>query len=439
MNELIPTIPRVYTALAQWAGCMVYILSYRNQIRLRGWRFPVVAAAGLALLSLELILTGNLPLMFWIPGMVGSAAIMFLFIWMSCDMSYLAAGYCCVRAFVLSEFAASLEWQLYWFCIGRDMSQGNLVEFLFAVTVFAVVFALAFFLERGDEGNRTGEVVQVREFVSALCIGIIIFTISNLSFVTANTPFSGSVAAEIFSIRTFVDLGGVAVLYAYHMQHRALQTRYELDAIHNVLQTQYAQYKQSRESMELINRKYHDLKHQIAALRAEPDAQRRNAWLDAMEDEIVSYEVQSKTGNSVLDTVLTSKKLYCQKHKIMLTTVVDGGLLDFMDAMDICTIFGNALDNAVEAVLQMPEKEKRLIHLTVTAYRGFVLIRVENYFEGELKFDGGNPVSTKGDDKFHGFGVKSIRYSAQRYGGTVSIETKKNWFELKLLIPLPKN
>ena len=78
-----------------------------------------------------------------------------------------------------------------------------------------------------------------------------------------------------------------------------------------------------------------------------------------MEADIKKYESQNKTGNKVLDTVLTTKSLYCAKHNITFTCVADGTLLDFMDVMDICSIFGNALDNAIECELKIPDKEKR--------------------------------------------------------------------------------
>ena len=67
-----------------------------------------------------------------------------------------------------------------------------------------------------------------------------------------------------------------------------------------------------------------------------------------------------------------------------------------------------------------------------------VLIRVENYFEGQLQFENGLPRSTKGDAAYHGFGIKSIRYSVRKYGGQMDISTRDNWFELKLLIPVPE-
>ena len=157
-----------------------------------------------------------------------------------------------------------------------------------------------------------------------------------------------------------------------------------------------------------------------------------------MEENIKAYEAQNKTGNPVLDTVLTSKSLYCQKHGINLTCVADGTKLGFMDVRDICTIFGNAMDNAIECELRIPDKTKRLIHVTVAVQRGFLLLRFENYYEGHLEFEEGLPVTTKQEKNYHGFGIKSIRYTAQKYNGSVKINTDDNWFEMKVLIPLPK-
>lgn len=155
-----------------------------------------------------------------------------------------------------------------------------------------------------------------------------------------------------------------------------------------------------------------------------------------MEDEIRQYEAQNKTGNQVLDTVLTTKSLYCAKHGITFTCVADGTLLDFMDVMDICSIFGNALDNAIECELKIPDKEKRLIHVTVSKQKNFLILRFENYYEEALQYKEGKLVTTKKDKEYHGYGLKSIRYTVNKYDGAVSIDTNKNWFDLKVLIPM---
>ena len=281
--------------------------------------------------------------------------------------------------------------------------------------------------------------ISPKELFSAQLIAIAVFAVSNLSFLTSNTPFSGTYSFEIGNIRTLVDIGGIAILYAHLIQCGELRVKKELEAVQNVLQNQYVQYKQSRESIDLINYKYHDLKHQIAVLRSEEDPKKREEFLNRMEEEIRQYEAQNKTGNKVLDTVLTTKSLYCNKHGIIFTCVADGTLLDFMDVMDICSIFGNALDNAIECEMKIPEKEKRLIHVTVSRQKSFLILRFENYYEEELQYKEGSLITTKKEKSSHGYGLKSIKYTVNKYEGAVSIDTKDHWFDLKILIPMKEN
>ena len=434
-QEVFPDIPRLYTALAEWLACLVYISQF--PLRLRGWKLAAVSGGMLLVQSTFFLATKSLPLVLWMPCMVCAVALMVLFIWICCNVNVLNAGYSGIRAFILAEFGASLEWQLYFhssFHFGRDNLWNKTVCL---VIVYTIVFGFMYYLENRRKISNHRMRVTAREMWGAVAIGIAAFLMSNLSYAYTNTSF-GDVVIDIFNTRTMVDLGGLAILYAYHVQRGELHMKYELDSIHNVLQNQYAQYRQSRESIDVINRKYHDLKHQIAALRAENNPARRNEWLDEMEENIKAYEAQNKTGNPVLDTVLTSKSLYCQKHGINLTCVADGTKLGFMDVRDICTIFGNAMDNAIECELRIPDKTKRLIHVTVAVQRGFLLLRFENYYEGYLEFEEGLPVTTKQEKNYHGFGIKSIRYTAQKYNGSVKINTDDNWFEMKVLIPLPK-
>lgn len=225
-------------------------------------------------------------------------------------------------------------------------------------------------------------------------------------------------------------------MYAYHVQRVELRVRYELESVQGILHNQYVQYKQAREAMDVINYKYHDLKHHIIALRAAENAEKRNEYLDQMEEELEDYESQNKTGNSIIDVVLTTKGLYCKKHGITMTCVVDGTLFEFMKTMDICSIFGNALDNAIECELKIPNKEKRLIHVSAYSQKNFLIIRFENYYEGEVHPGDDLPATTKEDPRFHGYGLKSLRYTVRKYGGEVDVSTKEQWFNLKILIPM---
>ncbi len=209
---------------------------------------------------------------------------------------------------------------------------------------------------------------------------------------------------------------------------------FRLGWLHSLLDAQYANYRVSQESIELVDRKYHDLKHQIAILRREAGT-RQLDYLDQMEQEIRAYEAQNKTGSRALDTILTSKSLHCQELQVRLTSVVDGEALGFMDEMDLCSLFGNALDNAIESACQLSDPEQRLVHLTVSREKGFVRVRLENRCTGTPDLRGGLPHTTKADRRFHGFGLKSIRATTEKYGGSMTIRAENGWFELRMLFP----
>ena len=210
----------------------------------------------------------------------------------------------------------------------------------------------------------------------------------------------------------------------------------ELSVMNMMLKSQYEQYRNYQDSLDLIQMKYHDLKHQITGLRAESDEEKRKKWIDSMEKEIAAFENISRTGNHVLDTILAAKIFHCRKNHIQITCVADGKLLDYMHVTDICSIFGNALDNAIEHVIMIPDPKKRLIHLTLCAQKGFVFIKIENYCEAEIYKNEENLIATtKTDSKNHGFGLKSIRAAVEKYDGSVAFGVQQNWFELKILLP----
>ena len=419
IDYIMPDIPRIYTAIAEWVACMLFILPVKK--RFDRLKTGLLAAGALIIQSLFLMVTGNVRIYFWIPCMVIAVLLMIGFIYGCCEISLRDAGYFGMIAFVAAEFMASVEWQVVCFFWNGSVPALSIQAVLLAVIYGGVAFILYKMLHMHlPKDGKMG--ISFKEYASG--------------FLIENTPFSGTYAFEIGNIRTLVDLGGIAILYAHLIQCCELRVRKELEAVQNVLQNQYVQYKQSRESIELINYKYHDLKHQIAVLRSEEDPKKREEFLNRMEDGIRQYEAQNKTGNKVLDTVLTTKSLYCTKHGITFTCVADGTLLDFMDVMDICSIFGNALDNAIECELKIPDKEKRLIHVTVSKQKMFLILRFENYCEETLQYQEGALVTTKKEKEFHGYGLKSIQYTANKYEGAVSMNVEDNWFELKVLIPM---
>ncbi|MDR1187553.1 MAG: ATP-binding protein [Bifidobacteriaceae bacterium] len=429
-------IPKVYTALAEWLFSLVCVLACLRRApkpRECAW-----LAASLAVLVALQIVIGVVPVAFWLPGMGVAVLVMFLTIWRCGSVSTATGAFLAAKAFLLAEAAASLEWQLH-FYLSTTYMWGSYVWVGAAllVVVYGAVFGIALALELRQADSRLETSWQELWWPAAITIAT--FALSNLSYVSPSTPFSSPVGADSFNIRTLVGVGGVAFLYAYQNHLLRGRAKAETDTIRVILRLQHAQYQQHKESRDLIDHKYHDLKHQIAVLRGEIDPARRKSHLDEIERGVHGYGSQLKTGNAALDTVLTSKALACADHSIQLTCAADGALLDHVSEMDVCAIFGNALDNAIECVRQIPSEDKRLVHVSVSRFKTFALVRVNNYMAdaASVRLRDGLPITTKADSDYHGFGLKSVRHVVNKYGGNLTTEVKDNWFEFKVLLPAP--
>lgn len=427
-------IPRYYTAIAEWCACIVVLYSIRKE-KFKNVKFWIKSIAALLIQVIFLEMTGNVSSAFWIPCMAAAILIMYVFLMAAGELNWLNGGFSCAKAFLIAEFIASFEWQI--FAYFQTKGYGCIwFQVLLTLIIYGVTFFMILRMEQTFDKQQYLNEIKVKEVLVSAGITIVIFGFSNLSFIYNNLPFTSSFRPDIFFIRTLVDFSGIAIIYVYQSRICEYVANNELAAMNAVLKSQYDQYRNYQDSLELIHMKYHDLKHQIAGLRMETDEERRKKWIDAMEEEISAFDAFNKTGNQVLDTILAAKIFHCRKHHIQFTCVADGKLLEFMHVTDICSIFGNALDNAIEHVILIPQEEKRLIHISVYSRKDFVFIKIENYCEQKLEVKEGKYIpTTKGDKENHGFGLKSICASAEKYGGIVDFGEENHWFVLKILIP----
>ncbi|MDO4913081.1 MAG: ATP-binding protein [Bifidobacteriaceae bacterium] len=259
---------------------------------------------------------------------------------------------------------------------------------------------------------------------------------SNLSFLSTSTPFSSSLGYEVFYIRTLVDFCGYTILHAQHLQAQQNANNIELAAIEAQNRARHQEYLQSKENLESIKTLAHDLKHKIIALQTQIDPQQQNKEFERLQTTLQSLSSQEHTGNSILDVVLTTKHKTCIDNQINFSTVVDGSLLHFMTPTDIATLFGNAIDNAIEASAKVQNIEQRQLHLQVSQQKDFIVIACENYYTTPIRHDTQGAISTsKKDTSIHGYGIKSIKKIVQQYDGEVNINTNNNWFKLTIIIP----
>ena len=211
----------------------------------------------------------------------------------------------------------------------------------------------------------------------------------------------------------------------------------ELTVMQQLIEVQKKQYQLSEANVELINLKCHDLKHQIHSLRKRGVVV-SNDTLKEIENAVGIYDSVAHTGSEPLDVVLTEKNMLCEKNDIHLTCMAEGHKLGFISSSDIYTLFGNAIDNAIEAVMKLEDHNQRNISVNIRENRNTIVIRIENYFSGGISFKDGEVMTSKDDGRFHGFGIKSMKLIAEKYGGNLAANAEGNIFFLNIMIPIPE-
>lgn len=436
IQDALPDIPRWSTAVAEWGACLVYVVILTRRPahlrRLLGSLALLLAGGGVLLGVQEL--AGRLPITLWILGMGLAVAVMATLLIISLRTTINGTIFLTARAFVLAELIASLHWQVRLF-IAPDGSPPLGLEISLFTVVFGGGLALACVAEARHLPRGADLELRPTELVVSSGIAIGTFAMSNLSFTGIATPFTGRLGPEIFTIRTLVDLCGFVALYAQQQQRVEQRTRAESAAVHALLRSQHEQYEQSKRTLDEVDRKVHDMRHWIEAIRAEPDADRRSGFLDELEHRVDADARRPRTGNAVLDTILAAKGAACSAQHIQLNVVADGRLIDSMNIVDITSLVGNALDNAIEAAQQVHDRDRRHIKFALFAQNAFVMLRIENSYDGRMHLDGGRPITRKDDPARHGFGLTSIQRTAEQYGGNATFSTTDQWFTLHVLLP----
>lgn len=433
MDWLLGPIIRHTFSVELLAAAVIYMLPLhkRSQSTLRFSAGTLIYFAGVWLYN-----RGVAPLSpadaFWETAYTMRALFVLLaagwLVWFCCRITPVDALHCVAFAYATQHFA----YCLYRYAFRAD-APGTLTQYTpgrFAV--YAAVYASFYFIfaRRMLLAKFSG----VESHFSAP------FTVGTLLFIRILSDGARMFVKENDSFNTtalmYPMLCCVALLFIQIYQFRALYLQNELNLQQRLWQESKAQYELSRENVALINQKCHDLKHQVEALRSMTDGAERDSKLRELEQAVMIYDSIVETGNSTIDTVLTEKSLVCERDQIVLTCIADGECLGFMDAIDLYTIFGNMLDNAIECVRELENPEKRVISVSIFSKAGLVFIQCENYYEGELTLVNGLPKSTKSPDGYHGYGINGIRLTAEKYGGFLTLETDNHVFLLRITIPV---
>ena len=224
----------------------------------------------------------------------------------------------------------------------------------------------------------------------------------------------------------------VLLLACQFGQFSTKEARNEVDFLQRLYAQEKDQYRVLKENMEIINIKCHDMRHRIRDLTHGKNLS--DEEVREIENSIAIYDSAVRTGNEVLDVILTEKGLRCNGKGIKLTCVADGGAISFLSEADTYSLFGNILDNAIDAVLKIDDEETRTIDLQIAKKGKFISVSAKNPYVGEVNLaENGLPITDKADKDYHGFGVKSIAFIVKKYDGELSVSLEDGVFSLNIL------
>ena len=378
-------------------------------------------------------------LMFLLLFLLTVLALEFLY-----DIPWNTVFFCAVSAYTAQHLSYEIFalFTSFWNGLGASELYGNaIIDFgnadtgtIISVLLYAAVYFLVYALGTlffNKKLNGKGEIKGTSLlWLSALILVVDIVLNAVVVYVEDNNVIY-DVVVSLYNI-----LCCLLVFYIQWSMVARKQMSNEITGMQAVLAQAQKQYKMQKENIRLINTKVHDLKYQIGRFeRGQLDTE----TIEELKNSISIYDATVKTGNEVLDIILTEKSLFCNANGIKLTCMADCSDLNFIREGDLYSLFGNIVDNAIEAVSKLTEPEKRYIGLNIHTIGKIVTIKIDNFFVGSIEYDSdGLPVTAKSDKNYHGFGMKSVSDIVERYNGTLSVVTDNDIFRLNIMFPIAK-
>lgn len=315
----------------------------------------------------------------------------------------------------ISRLAAELPWVERW---------SNLLEFFCVAAVYAVLFCLLGRRLRRDRyyEHADSRIVAVSVVIVLICTGI-----TRLLRLAWPLNFYTTVATALYAITCCV----LALFFEFFLYYN-LRRESEHLLFRRIHEEERRQYEISRDNAEMLSIKSHDLKHKLVAL----EGRLPKGEIDSMRSIIDTYDSIYHTGSEVLDIILNEKNLRCRSKGISITCMGSGKALDNLDNMDMYSLFGNLLENAITAAQQLDEPQKRIISLVIQQKGSFVYIDVRNFYrQTELQLEEGLPRTTKQEERgYHGYGLKSVRAIARKYKGDLTVRMEDGIFTAQVYL-----
>lgn len=406
-----------------FGGTMIFccMLPKRNSYNIRCLLFWMIGGIGM-----YLFYKTGLPFAKYLPNVVLIYIINIIMVYACCDVSGWTAWMIGATGFLAQHTCGNLELA---FRILPGIS--GIFDFswhiiLLDFVIYGSGYGIIYYFFRNNSLQNDNDISNTQKVMFSLLS--MMFTFVYYLFNQYVLGWENVISQSLAIDSLYSCLGGgmlMVLLYDIIKRQRAARENHDMQTL---LYMQAKQYQTSLDNMELVNEKYHDLKKMIHSFKGVLDSRQ----LDALYQSVDAYDDKVKTGHEIVDIVLMEARTICRKNGIQLTCYVNGAGLMFMEKLDLYFLLKNILDNAVEAVRELPKEKERFISLTARNDGGMTTIHTENPCN-DVEISDGIPV-TKKDSLYHGYGIKSMMHIAEEYGGALTCDVRNHVFYMDVIL-----
>jgi len=243
----------------------------------------------------------------------------------------------------------------------------------------------------------------------------------------------------IMLISFLLLLSSISLLIIIHkiLKNNKLQLEHEL--IREKVNLEYSYYMKIENNQEKVKQLYHDMKNHMICISNLNNPNELEKYIENINIELRGMDNSFNTGNRIIDIIMSEKKAICIEKDVKFESFLDFSKLDFIDMTDMCIIFSNALDNAIQACDRISDLSiLKYISVKVTYVNSFCIINIENSNVNDIVKKNNIIVTHKKDKFVHGIGIKNIKNTVKKYDGEVNINFTDNKFTLTMMIPIKK-
>lgn len=249
------------------------------------------------------------------------------------------------------------------------------------------------------------------------------------------------IGANVIALAILADFGVTFSLIAFerNQQMRERQLRLAIEKME--LKSEVTNAMRAQRADQNLKRLYHDMKNHLLAIQSMAgDKKELNDYLGELLPQLDDYGNRLNTGSAIIDALLGDKRERAMGFGVRLHVQLDLTPLSFMNNAELVSIFGNAVDNAVEAARECPDSDERCVYIKSRRVRDMFFLSFENHYAGERSRQAGRFMTGKADREFHGIGLGSIEKAVRKYSGEVHAEhdNEKRLFTLNIMLPLPE-